>query len=339
MDLNDLRREYEALAPVAERLRVAFSEQVARLLAIDGTTPGVPIEGRVKSWDSIAEKVERQALALRSVRELQDLVGLRVILLFRRDLEKACSALTSTFSIVSVEDTSQRLGEAQFGYQSFHYVVKIPDNWLSVPSYRDFGELQAEVQLRTLAQHIWAAASHKLQYKHEQSVPVPIRRAIHRVSALLETADLEFERVLTERAQYLLEAAARNTGAPLNVDLLSQVLDNTLPAKNKSSEEPYAALLQDLVEFGIDTKGKLSDIIGKHLTAALRNDRKQVETHQTSGDYGGTSKERIDRGVFYTHVGLGREVLHLEFGKRFMNHLMTQAQQGRRTSRGRRPSR
>jgi ppGpp synthetase/RelA/SpoT-type nucleotidyltranferase len=31
------------------------------------------------------------------------------------------------------------------------------------------GGLRAEVQVRTTAQHIWAAASHKLQYKHEES--------------------------------------------------------------------------------------------------------------------------------------------------------------------------
>jgi ppGpp synthetase/RelA/SpoT-type nucleotidyltranferase len=60
-----------------------------------------------------------------------------------------------------------------------------------------------ELQLRTLAQHIWAVASHKLQYKREASVPVPIRRSINRVSALLEMVDLEFDRVLLEREQYV----------------------------------------------------------------------------------------------------------------------------------------
>lgn len=57
--------------------------------------------------------------------------------------------------------------------------------------------LKAEVQVRTVTQHVWAAASHVLQYKQEASVPLPVRRSIYRVSALLETVDLEFERVLS----------------------------------------------------------------------------------------------------------------------------------------------
>ena len=92
-------------------------------------------------------------------------------------------------------------------YQSLHYIIRIPKHWLKVSTFADLGELKAEIQLRTLAQHIWAATSHKLQYKHEDSVPPPIRRSIYRVSALLETVDLEFERVLAERGTYIEESA------------------------------------------------------------------------------------------------------------------------------------
>ena len=79
----------------------------------------------------------------------------------------------------------------------------MPDDWLNVPTFREFKGLRAELQIRTLAQQLWAAASHKLQYKRESSVPYPIRRSIHRVAALLETVDLELERVLSERDPHL----------------------------------------------------------------------------------------------------------------------------------------
>ena len=116
--------------------------------------------------------------------------------------------------------------EGQFGYQSWHYVIAFPEKWLSVPSLCDFRGLRAELQLRTIAQHLWAAASHKLQYKAESSVPLPIRRSIHRVSALLETVDLEFDRVLQEREDYLKQAASRQPTKPINVDVLAQILDS-----------------------------------------------------------------------------------------------------------------
>ena len=70
---------------------------------------------------------------------------------------------------------------------------------------------------------------HTLQYKQEDSVPAPMRRAIHRVSALLEVVDLEFERLLKERESYRSDSGPINTDAILNVDLLEHLLDALLP--------------------------------------------------------------------------------------------------------------
>src|SRR5262249_41621118 len=152
----------------------------------------VPVQTRVKSQASVLEKLER--LKARSIKltELQDLVGFRIILQFRRDVAKIIELLAKNFKIVEQYDTAERLKADQFGYSSIHFVVELQDSWLAVPTMSAFGGTRAEIQVRTTAQHIWAAASHTLQYKNEASVPPGIRRAIHRVSALLETVDLEF---------------------------------------------------------------------------------------------------------------------------------------------------
>lgn len=192
-----LSREYSVIAPTAARFASTLQEQLEMMLATGNLTLGVPIEVRVKEWESIADKIARNRLKLTSLRELTDLVGLWLILLFKRDLPAVQDLISESFSVVSHEDTSARLSETQFGYQSVHYVIKLPGDWLRVPTLADFTGLRAEIQVRTLAQHIRAAASHKLQYKSESNVPAPIRRSIYRVSAILETVDLEFERVLT----------------------------------------------------------------------------------------------------------------------------------------------
>ncbi len=196
MDVDRLRAEYQVLAPRTERFVNALLVEFAQLLPKQNIALAVPIEHRVKDWGSIADKIERKSLALEELTQLQDLIGLRLILLFRRDLEKTHRLISETFTVLSHEDTAERLDVTQFGYQSFHYVIELPESWLTVPSFADFANLKAEIQTRTLAQHMWAAGSHKLQYKQEQSVPEPVRRSINRVSALLETVDLEFERVL-----------------------------------------------------------------------------------------------------------------------------------------------
>src|SRR5260370_6276155 len=202
MDLDKLQTDYQALVPLAARFCSALPRELMQLFSAKGIVLGVPMESRIKSWTSIAEKMKRRSLTLGTVKDLNDLIGLRIILLFRRDLTAACHIIEKTFHVVDKEDASARLAEMQFGYQSLHYIIELPKEWLAVPSFQDFSGFRAEIQARTLAQHIWAASSHILQYKLEQSAPAPVRRSIHRVSQLLETAHLEFERALNDPEEY-----------------------------------------------------------------------------------------------------------------------------------------
>lgn len=316
MTIEALKIQYSDIVGRAERMRDAVSDQLSRLIDDADVTLGVPMESRVKKWASIEEKIERKRLKVDDLCVLPDFIGIRTILLFRTDLNRTDKLIRDTFEVLSSEDTSDRLGEAQFGYQSLHYNIKIPASWLSIPSMADFGDLQVEIQVRTLAQHIWAAASHKLQYKDEASVPPPIRRAINRASALLETVDLEFERVLSERREYKETGIpAGNDSEVLNVDLLASVLASILPSQNKSDDEDYGELLGNLTALEIKTVADLERILTTHFDEIMKNDRMHQELREGDDNPIGTTKERNDAGVFFTHVGLTREALGLEFGE------------------------
>lgn len=190
---QELETQYHKLEGTANRFALSLIDQFGHLLKDHDIPLGIPIEHRVKSWDSIAEKIERKEIGLNDLTELSDFVGLRLIPLFKRDVLKTSEIICNKFRVIKEEDLVSRLKEDQFGYQSRHLLITIPEVWLEVPSLEEFASLKAEIQIRTLAQHMWAAASHYLQYKRESAVPLPIRRSIHRVSALLETADLEFD--------------------------------------------------------------------------------------------------------------------------------------------------
>ncbi len=66
-------------------------------------------------------------------------------MLFKQDLARLSSIIKEALVIIEKEDTSRRLGETQFGYQSLHYVVKLPKQWMSMPSFVGFDRFQAEV--------------------------------------------------------------------------------------------------------------------------------------------------------------------------------------------------
>ena len=276
--ISDLRDEYVALVPLAERLRNGLSEQLNQIVVQKSLALAVPIVSRIKSWDSIAEKFERKELDLNSVTDLPDLVGLRLIFLFSRDLETAIVAIGRAVSVIDQENTAARLGASQFGYQSLHSTVRIPNEWTKLPAFVDCGQFQVELQMRTIAQHTWAAASHHLQYKREESVPLEVRRSISRVSALLETVDLEFERLLHEREEYVTSVVPKSPDdEPLNVDILTTVLDEKSPPANRVKEENYDQLVVDLNSAGIHNAKELKDLIDGHLDAALEYDREMVD--------------------------------------------------------------
>lgn len=313
-----LQKEHESIAPTATQFSEALSAQVRFLLSEERVFFGFPLETRIKSWASLVDKIDRKSLAINSIKELDDLIGVRLILLFRRDVNSTREIIEKNFSILSVEDTAGRLSEEQFGYGSIHYILEMPNDWLGLPTHKKFKGFRAEVQVRTMAQHVWAATSHALQYKQNSSVPPPLRRTIHRASALLETVDLEFERVLDEKEQYKLTLSNADETKQLNVDSLALLLDELLPPKNKDEFEPesYSDLLIDLRHFGIDTPSQLRDLIQTHHSGVLDSDAEAVaEGHEPF--YSDQENQRIDRGVFFTHVGLARAAIGLEFGERW----------------------
>lgn len=321
-DIESLRVEYLDVQSKAERLKGAVVAELSELFQKDGVVLGVPIESRVKSWESISEKFDRKNIELPSIVDLDDLIGIRVILLFKKDLDSVHDIISKNFNLLRSEDTGERLGESEFGYQSHHYIVRVPSSWLSVPSWAGFGGFALELQVRTLAQHIWAAASHKLQYKQESGVPKPIRRTINRVSALLETVDLELQRVLDERVVYKEHAAE---GIPvdgavqdnLNVDSLAVLLAEIFPSANKAESENYSELLDDMFALGVTSSSQARDIFVKRYSEVMAKEKEFVKAHP------GYDKAPDSRppGVYLKHVGLGRQALKCEFGSSAVNKL------------------
>jgi putative GTP pyrophosphokinase len=258
------RIEYESNYPRWELARATVFQQLGELLNQNAIRLGVPLESRVKTWESVQEKFDRKSLSSPELEQLTDIIGVRAILLFRSDLTKTHELLQNNFLVIESENTGDRLNESQFGYQSQNYLVQLPKDWLAVPSLKELGNITIEIQVRTLAQHVWAAASHKLQYKHETSVPPPLLRTINRIAALLETVDLEFDRVLVEKNEYDLQARAQDA-AELNVDNLAILLDEVLPARNKrTGDEPYEELLSNLKNLNVQTTERLKEIWKKH---------------------------------------------------------------------------
>lgn len=322
--LEELRISYETNKSLYDLLCGEVDKQLNYLLDQEEIVLATPITSRLKIWSSITKKCEKYKIEPADIREINDVAGLRVISLFQRDIDKICTIIKDNFNVFRMENTGERLLENQFGYGSIHFEVAPKDNWFQVPTLKRFQGLSIEIQVRTVAQHIWAAASHKLQYKQENHVPIPLRRAINRTAAILEMVDLEFERLLNERDSYIEDIIEKPTeDAILNIEILKDVLDNTLPRQNKDIEENYDELLDDLSRVEVDTKKKLAGIFDKHLAQAIKKDKQYVkEGLEELQETGQTAEEvRVKTGVYFSHVGLTREALSLQFGEKWRKKL------------------
>lgn len=320
---GDVEKQYQARFSDADRFRALIVEQLNAMVANLDVALASPIASRIKDLSSIRHKLERKEIA--TLAALNDLIGVRIVVLFQRDLQLIHDEFIKRFIVHGREDTGERLSESQFGYKSVHYIVSIRNTWLELPTLAKMGSEHCEIQVRTMAQHIWAAASHKLQYKTESTVPTSVRRAISRVSALLETVDLEFERVLQERDIY--RAVPPNADEPINVENVRPYLEQIFPDKNKETDESYAALLADLQHFGKKSVSDIKALLSPANIAFAMSKEAEIVAFFRTDSRPTNDKDRLERGIYYTHVGLARLCLENEFGEEWYKYNMSKQRQ------------
>lgn len=123
------------------------------------------IKSRVKSIDSIIEKIQRKNIkpTLESAEEnISDIAGVRVICSFREDIYylAKCFLNQDDIRLVEIKDYIKKPKEG--GYRSLHLIVQVP-----IFLQNEKRNVKVEVQLRTIAMDFWASLEHKLRYKKE----------------------------------------------------------------------------------------------------------------------------------------------------------------------------
>lgn len=279
--------------------------QECRCLLDKADIPYYEFSFRIKTWDSILEKIERCQLAPKSLDEIHDLIGFRVITLFKRDNDIIHDIIEHEFHVHYFDDKAQSKPENVFGYLSVHYEVSLTDKWLGAPSTINFKNIKAEIQVRTFSQHVWAASSHILQYKIESTIPLVMRRNIYRLAAVLEIVDNELENIRNFRDNYQheLEQQLEEIDVPLDSIMLENILDQFFPHENKRAHEPYDDMLYELFEHSVKTSEQLKQLLSTQISYVNEKEAQRKDEYKHS---------------FYSYAGLLRIALsncECEIGK------------------------
>ncbi|MDC2815738.1 GTP pyrophosphokinase family protein [Leuconostoc suionicum] len=124
-----------------------------------------PIEfvtGRVKSQDSIEEKIVRRHLdENRLALDLQDIAGVRIMTKYVEDIYTVVDLLRQRTDFQILEERDYVSNAKPSGYRSYHIVIEYP-----VQMYTGELKVLAEIQVRTMAMNFWATVEHDLRYKH-----------------------------------------------------------------------------------------------------------------------------------------------------------------------------
>lgn len=194
----DIRKEYGELKDDYIDFMNEVQRVIDKLLFRHKIQTAFNISSRLKQLDSIEEKINsRKFNVKKSISELNDLIGLRIVLLFPEFKEKVVQLLSEEFEVLHVY-RKDNISVDTFGYNSVHIILRIKESWLKTPDWVEHSGKKIEIQIRTLSEHIWAETSHALFYKREENIPKVIRRDFYRLSALLEFVDEQLQNIKEE---------------------------------------------------------------------------------------------------------------------------------------------
>lgn len=234
-NLDAVTAVYREVRPQYERFTAKLKSLLHELLEASGVEVHA-IESRTKTVESLTEKVTRDGKSYTNpLGEISDLTGLRIILYYQDDVDRVSSLLDREFQIDSTRSVDKRatLETDQFGYLSVHKIISLSEPRSTLAEWKGLHSMVAEIQIRTVLQHAWAAIQHKLEYKTALDVPREFRRRLIRLSGLLELADEEFSVLRREQGDLVSTIKHQVTRGELDISIDALALRAFLPGSRQ----------------------------------------------------------------------------------------------------------
>ncbi|MES2727638.1 MAG: RelA/SpoT domain-containing protein [Bacteroidota bacterium] len=239
------------------------------------------ISVRTKDKPSLTKKIDSKEGKYNDLSDITDICGIRIITYLESDVNKVAELIEKEFQIDKDNSIDKRkLKSDQFGYRSVHFVVSFDEKRSSVSENKKYVGLKSEIQVRSILQHAWAEIEHDLGYKAEITIPEDFKRNFNRLAALLETADIEFDRLKRDLTKYEDEVQVKIQNHPDDVlidqaSIISFMKSNkvftkarNIIVKNTSCEfverEDFVFELERFSMFKIETIGQLESLISQN---------------------------------------------------------------------------
>jgi len=137
--------------------------------SFQGSNPIEHIKGRVKTPESITQKLHNMGVELTAVnakKYLNDIAGVRIICPFAEDIYYLTDLLRSMPDINILKEKDYVRTPKPSGYRSYHIIMEVPVFYSGKIEH-----VVVEVQIRTEAMNFWATLEHKARYKYQDHIP------------------------------------------------------------------------------------------------------------------------------------------------------------------------
>lgn len=228
---ESLLAEYREIRDCLEKLKELMETLLPDVIARSGIEIGA-FQSRIKTEESLAGKLQRKGQKYRSIFDITDLFGVRIITFYSDEVDKIAALVENLLEIDRENSVDKRkmYETDHFGYMSLHYVCRVPKTLYGDPACPQLNALRFELQIRTTLQHAWANVFHDLGYKTDIDTPREYMRRLSCLAGALEMADREFLSIRQEIEEYRRKLRAlisdgRFDDIALNADSFEKYLE------------------------------------------------------------------------------------------------------------------
>jgi len=253
---------------------------------------------RVKSADSFMRKAGLEEHSADPLASVWDIVGLRVVCLFRSQLTQIIQVIRDEFDVKETHDWDAERHASQFGYASTHVYAGFRSMWQG-PRYEGLHDLVFEIQVRTIGMHAWASFSRHVDYKADLAIPSQLRRNFYALSGLFYVADTMFEQLLqgSERSRADVERAVQRDGwsfeMEVNLDSLTAYLRSRFPTRELGDPATISRLVTELANHGYRRVSEVEALVQRAAPAFAAGERDHPPEGRGSGLYTAAGVVRI----------------------------------------------
>jgi ppGpp synthetase/RelA/SpoT-type nucleotidyltranferase len=273
---DEFLKEYEPLKELCKNYSSTIQFLLENLLRTNDFKYQA-VTSREKSEESLKDKLETLK-KIKSVKNIDDLAGCRIIFYLDRDIQRFIRYLRSEFVIVK-----QNLKYSGDSYNALHLVVKLNKDRLKLKEYERFDGLKCEIQLTTVLYHAWSELAHDVIYKPEKSLSEfdkhvfkSIKGRFSKAMSQLKTVQIDFDfierqwedlkmgkQIFSEDFLHNLEQASTNNDMWQKLKLLlehiekfgdktpkelkvTEIINSTLEKSKALKKEPIRTVLGNL---------------------------------------------------------------------------------------------